>query len=109
MSWIYFGFVNCYKNDVEYNEKEIGYLLRFIDEKLKTSNKNRTLYKYIENIYNEFHEKYYEHNISLLHKIQYCLDNYSLNSSLNKQLSAKIFDTELLTSDGFEEWNKLYI
>ena len=35
MPWIYFGFINCNKNDVEYNERQIGYLLRFIEEQLK--------------------------------------------------------------------------
>ena len=108
MPYKYFGFIDCRKDENERNKIEIGYLFRDIEELLKTSNKNRKIYNYIENIYNEFKNKDYEHNIPLLYKIQFGLNNYSLKSSMNKTLSKKIKNIDVWTKDGVKEWYILY-
>ncbi len=108
MPYKYFGFIDCRKDENERNKIEIGYLFRDIEELLKTSNKNRKIYNYIENIYNEFKNKDYEHNIPLLYKIQFGLNNYSLKSSMNKYLSNEIKNIHIRAGNGIKEWHELY-
>lgn len=103
----YFGFIICRKDDNEKNKIKIGYLFRDIEELLKTSKKNK-IYNYIENIYNEFENKDYEHNILLLYKIQFGLNKYSLKSLMNKTLSEKIKNIDIWTKNGIKEWYLLY-
>jgi hypothetical protein len=103
----YFGFIICRKDDNEKNKIEIGYLFRHIEELLKTSKKNK-IYNYIENIYNEFENKDYQHNIPLLYKIQFGLNKYSLKSLMNKTLSEKIKNIDIWTKNGIKEWYELY-
>ena len=49
-----------------------------------------------------------EHNIPLLYKIQFILNNYSLKSSMNKILSEKIKNIDIWTKAGIKEWYILY-
>jgi len=108
MPWTYFGFIYCVKNEVEHNEVEINYLMNFINEELKTTNKERTIYKHIENIFNTYYGKHYEYNIPLLYQIQLILNMYSKKSSLNKKLTKKINNIYIHSKDNSKDWIDLY-
>ena len=108
MPWTYFGFIYCVKDEVEHNEVQINFLMEFINEELKTTNKERTIYKYIDNIFNKYYGKCYEYNIPLLYQIQVILNNYSKQSSLNKKITKRINAINIWSDKSSKDWVDLY-